>query len=274
MGLKATSEKVNSLESRLSLLEQMVASSATSSQPNFDQALQTLGGEQAGLSPSAILALTNNIYSSILDSFRSLGLVVEQGIVKAQKLVANILQADKLAINATPKQGDPTIGSAQINAGELNTYIINNQISSTAKIFVTPEQPVALGICERNATTTTLSDGTERPQGFKVCTNVSSNQIITFSWWIVETAQDGAAGQTTSSPEATPTVTPTPSPEETPTVTPTPSPETTPSPEPTVTPTPSPEETPTVTPTSSPETTPSPEPIVTPTPSPEATPTE
>ncbi|MBU4142666.1 hypothetical protein KJ590_01550, partial [Patescibacteria group bacterium] len=228
--------------------------------------------------------------------------------------------------NSQGETKDATIGSGQVNVGELDTYIMNNQVSTTTKIFITPEQPVALGVCEQNFDSSSPYQGEDtggvtrnsgitspnpslvkegrqiiRPQGFRVCLNATSSQIVKFNWWIVGTFADNnspqpplnlrggesaaSAGEgALSSPSTTPTSTPTPtvSPSPTPptsdipsdaTLIPSPSPSPSPSvesPSPSATPTPVSTETPVVTPTPTPTVTP--EATVTPTPAPSETP--
>ncbi|MBU2037186.1 hypothetical protein KJ866_03265, partial [Patescibacteria group bacterium] len=191
--------KVDSLEARIEALEKSpLTPLLQSGEAGFQMALETLGGETIELAPSSIAELVNNMYASVLNGFKSMGLVVEQGIVRAQKLVAGILQTDKLVVNIAPQidasgqTKDATIGSAQINVGELDTYIMNNQVSTTTKIFVTPEAPVAIGVCEKTAEDTPQRQRgagglTIRPQGFRVCMNATSTKIIKFNWWIIET---------------------------------------------------------------------------------------
>ncbi|KKT26493.1 MAG: Hemolysin-type calcium-binding region, partial [Parcubacteria group bacterium GW2011_GWA2_43_9b] len=213
--------QVISLESRMSTLEQTVQQNVNlanllNANP-FQMALETLSGDKIELAPSSIAALVDNMYASVLAGLRQMGLMVEQGIVRAQKLVAGILQTDKLVVNTLPQRDsagethDATIGSGQINVNELDTYIMNNQISTTTKIFVTPEQPVALGVCEQNAAELnppqpSLRGGSNasgspplggvrgdlgvRPRGFRVCMNATSSQIVKFNWWIVETTSE------------------------------------------------------------------------------------
>jgi|GEM_PF-6325233 len=246
MDTKVDEQKLNidSLVNRVANLESAIANATLTT--NLNQTLETIDGTTITLAPSSIADLTSNLYASVISAFRQMGLVVEQGIVRAQKLVAGILQVDKLAINVLPAQGDPTIGSAQINVGELNTYIINNQVSTTTKIFVTPETPMALGICETHAQSEYVGS-VQRPQGFMVCASATSSQIVKFNWWIVETVSESYQASTlTLTPTETPTPTPTPTPEATETSTPTPTPEI--SETPTPIPTPEPTETPTPTP--------------------------
>jgi hypothetical protein len=180
--------KVDSLESRLAALESNVGMGG---QIGFDQALETLGGEPIILAPSSIAALSNGLYSSILAKFESLGVIIGQGVAKFQNLMADVLQVNQVAINIAPQTDangvtkDPTIGSAQINAGELTAYIINNQISSTTKIFLTPDQPISLGVCEQNEQVISLPGGGTRSPGFMVCMSATTSQIVKFSWWII-----------------------------------------------------------------------------------------
>jgi hypothetical protein len=260
MGVKALASEVDTVKIEVDSLEARIESLEKSSPAllygkeganGFQMALETLGGDKIELAPSSIIALSNGLYSSVLNAFKSLGLVVEQGIVRAQKLIADTLQFNKVVVNTAPQTDasgvtkDPTIGNGQINVNELDTYIINNQVSTTTKIFVTPEMPVALGVCETNPEDRTYAtNGTNtietRAQGFRVCMSATSTQIVKFSWWIIETTADsgispiGQIGPV--SPSETPTTTPTPVPEispigqigpiipsETPVTTPTPS---------------------------------------------------
>jgi len=286
MGVKALSgevisvkSEVRSLEAKIEVLEEFantysssgVEKFSTSSNNMFNQALETLSGETIELAPSSIAALVNNLYSSVLRGFRSLGLIVEQGLVRVQKLVADVLQINKLVVNTASQTDnlgetkDATIGSSQINVGELDTYIMNNQVSTTTKIFVTAEMPVALGACEAHAQPEfVISDITnslvERPRGFRVCMNATSSQIVKFNWWIVETIADSGIGQISQigqigpispiespSPLASPAVLEEPaSPSPSPSVSVSPSPSASPSvsPSPSVYPSPSPPETP------------------------------
>ncbi|MBU4142849.1 hypothetical protein KJ590_02510, partial [Patescibacteria group bacterium] len=279
--------------------------------PSFQLALETLGGEPITLAPSSIAALVDNLYASVINSLRQMGLIVEQGIVRAQKLIAGILQVNELAVNivsqtdASGETRDATIGSGQVNVGELDTYIMNNQVSTTTKIFVTPETPVAIGVCETTAennspqpplnlrggeSAASAGEGalTIRPQGFRVCLNATSSQIVKFNWWIIKTVRS-AAEVAPALGTPVPTVISAPTPLESPVVstTPTPTPSVslepvasvtpTPTPTPTVTPVATPIPTPTSTPTETPIATPipTPETTVTPTsiPTPEVTPT-
>ncbi len=301
------SVKTDSLESRVAVLEELgrqTSEGRLTSTDLFNQALETLGGEPIVLAPSSIAELVNNLYASVINGLRQMGFIVEQGIVRAQKLIADVLQINKLVINAAPQTDasgqtkDATIGSAQVNVGELDTYIINNQVSTTTKIFVTPETPIALGVCETHAQET-LVENVMRPQGFRVCLNATSSQIVKFNWWIIETvnsassdnpniespepglSDDGALNSPSPSASPVVSVAPTPTPSETPVVsaTPTPTPTETPvasetpvpseTPEPSVEPSPTPSETPS--PSSEPSV--SPEPSATPSETPVATPT-
>jgi hypothetical protein len=233
--------------------------------------------------------------AAVSDIFNQLGIVFDQGVIKIRSLAVEFLQIRKLAIDVTPDdtagtelRRDPTIGSAQFNPGETAIYIANNQVSTSSKIFITPERPVALGLCLKNQATSTV-DGLIQPPGFKVCLNQPAGETIKFDWWIVDVVdnsqqatspqpsplQGEGAGEV--SPSALPAITPSgaevgsPNPEPSPSAEPT-SPQPSPlqgegegevspilSPEPSETPTPS--------------VTPSPEPSSEPLPSPESSPT-
>jgi hypothetical protein len=233
--------QITNLEARIEALE--AASSASSQDANFQLALQTLGGETITLSESSITALVSNLYASVINGLQQTGLIIQQGIVKVQNLIADTLQLNKLVINTTlydtsdPNaiKRDSTIGTAQINIGEDNTYIVNNQVTETAKIFVTPEQPVALGVCERHSQPEFVISDIKRPQGFMVCASATSSQIVKFNWWIVETIADTRGSIESPSPaqilpeqnlggQASPSPTSTESPETSPSVSPEPSP--------------------------------------------------
>ncbi len=293
-GVKEVNKKVDaqqlaieSLESRMTALEGNIG---LGGQVGVEMALETLSGEPIELSQNSILALSNSLYSSVLNAFKSLGLVVEQGIVRAQKLIADTLQFNKLVVNTSVDQKDPTIGNGQINVNELDTYILNNQVSTTTKIFVTPDMPVALGVCEQNAEQNLPlpsflkeGEGGFKPQGFRVCMNATSSQIIKFSWWIVETTggndqipmTNDQSNPNVQNPNVQVTPSSTPTPSETPVATPEPSAAGTPTETPavTTTPTPTPSETPAPTPSVTPEVTatPTPTPSETPLASPSAT---
>jgi hypothetical protein len=277
-GVKMLNEKVNdqqlainSLENRLTKIEGAAAAKILQGEQNFNQSLETLGGDKIQLAPSSIAALVDNLYASVISGLKSMSLVVEQGIVHAQKLVTSILQTDKLTINTTPadvngQHKDATIGSAQINVGELNTYIINNQVSTTTMIFVTVKgkQAVPITVCEENSQNINNPDGTVRGQGFRICLNEPAKEIVKFNWWIVETAADSATS------DASNIASPSPSPSLEPSVSPEVSPSPSISPESSASPSPSVE--PSVSPSSSPEPTASPSPSVEPSTSPEPSP--
>ncbi|KKS25990.1 MAG: hypothetical protein UU87_C0005G0017, partial [Parcubacteria group bacterium GW2011_GWA2_42_11] len=287
-GVKAVNKKVDefklevaSLESRIEAIENnpnLTAAYLGGKATNLDLALETVSGEAIELSTDSIASLANSLFSSVLNGFRQLGIAIEQGMLKIQNIIADRVQTNKVAINVTPPNNaagehqDPTIGAGQINLGEKDTYILNNQVSGTAKIFITPEQPVALGLCQQVAERAII-DGKDMLPGFRVCLAEPATEIIRFNWWIIETVTDSTSWSNTTnnqpSGEAPVDILPSPSaspqPEETTAPLPTPSPET-----PAETPTETPVETPATTDASQNEPAPSeiPVPIASETPTP------
>jgi hypothetical protein len=143
-------------------------------------------------------SLTGGLYAAVADVFRSLGVVMGNNLIKVRNAIVDMLQINKLVVNTTPtdqtnpsaQQKDATIGQAQINKGEGYTYIMNNQVGEGSMIFVTPAEPVAMGVCEKNSAEITIIDNVARPQGFKVCLKEPAEKIIKFNWWIVGTVED------------------------------------------------------------------------------------
>jgi len=151
--------------------------------------------------PSARSGNTSGFFgfSSILDAFKQIGSVFENGLARFKKLFADNVETKKLAIDVTPDnventvKRDPTIGSGQILAGQKGVYIANNQISTSSKIFVTPEQPVAIGVCEKNNATTTSAQSVELPPGFEICLSDAAVKNISFNWWIIDAVDNSPA---------------------------------------------------------------------------------
>jgi len=257
-------------------------------------------GTAPALQGSALMA-------AVSDIFNQMGIIFDQGVIKIRSLAVEFLQIRKLAVDVTPEDAsagaprrDPTIGSGQINPGETAIYIVNNQVATSSKIFITPERPVALGLCLKNQATSTI-DGLIQPPGFKVCLNQPAGETIRFDWWIVDTvdnsqqssdnsgnppqppfAKGGESSPAASDggilPSVSPSVSSEPSPSPEPTDSPSPSPEASPeptaSPSPELSPSPTPSETPTPSASPSPEPTSEPTPEPTPSLTPEFTPSE
>jgi hypothetical protein len=110
--------------------------------------------------------------ASLVDFFNGLVTINKEGAVTLQKLkVSDVKAADS--------QNDPTIGSGTIAAGKTQVIINTNQISKTAKVFVTPRSFTG----GQSLVVASLNPG----QSFTVSLDHAISTNITFDWWIVET---------------------------------------------------------------------------------------
>lgn len=127
---------------------------------------------QSGILGNGVLYLQNSSLAQGLDIFNGKVFIDKDGSVTLQKLV----------ISATPVAGakaDPSIGSGIIAAGETNITIYSNQVTSSAKIFVTPRSKTGSRPLVVEKITPEVS--------FKVSLEYPYSSDIGFDWWIVET---------------------------------------------------------------------------------------
>ncbi|MEK7115019.1 MAG: hypothetical protein AAB847_01530, partial [Patescibacteria group bacterium] len=108
--------------------------------------------------------------ASILNELKQLGIEIGQGILKAPTLVANIFRINNTGSDAI----NNSIGRSVINPGQQWVEINNMKVEETSQIFITPNKPVAIAICEQKAGIS-----------FKVCLNAPASEEVWFSWWIV-----------------------------------------------------------------------------------------
>jgi hypothetical protein len=221
MGVKALDAKVNSqqtaidsLASRIESLEAAVSSGALNAQADFNEALTTVSGESITLSQESVDTLTENLLAAVISGLRNLGLSIEQGMMKVKSLAADLLYTRKLAIADQPQgDDDPTIGTAMLAIGDTEVFVLNNQITDTVRIFVTPEsaQPVGFTICEKNSETINIG-GVYKAQGFRICISESAEQEVKFNWWLVETATNDQISMPDDQTSSQPSTSPQPSP--------------------------------------------------------------
>ncbi len=193
-GVKAQQKQINELADEIIQIKEKIGMTLGS-----EGEIPTSGeGTEGTVQPSALMA-------AVSDIFNQMGLAFDQGVIKIRNLAVDFLQVRKLAVDVTPDDAnnssglrrDPTIGSSQINPGETAIYIANNQVSTSSKIFITAERPVALGLCLKNQATSTV-DGLIQPPGFKVCLNQPAGETIKFDWWIIDAIDNSQ--QATSPP--------------------------------------------------------------------------
>jgi len=108
--------------------------------------------------------------AGILNDLKKLGIEIGQGILKAPTLVANIFRINNAGTDAV----NNTIGRAVINSGQQWIEINNMKVEDSSQIFITPNRPVAIAVCEQKAGI-----------GFKVCLSAPATEEISFSWWII-----------------------------------------------------------------------------------------
>ncbi|MBI3486111.1 MerR family DNA-binding transcriptional regulator [Candidatus Daviesbacteria bacterium] len=135
-----------------------------------DGTLSIEGGKSINALPT--LYFQNSLIAETVDFFNGLITFDKTGKVTLQKLV---IPDTKLAT----LNSDPTIGSGKIISGQTSVIINNNQVSSTAKIFVTARSKIG--------SQALVVESVNPGNSFIVSLDHALGNDLIFDWWIVET---------------------------------------------------------------------------------------
>jgi hypothetical protein len=140
------------------------------------------GGEE-GVS---IVGTITGWFSSILDQFKELGIVIQQNFMRVKRLVTAALVIEK-----SPIPEESTIGEGIILSGTSETIIYNNNVKPTSKIFVTFR-----GDYRGRWWASEIDQGY-----FKISLSETALQDIEFDYWIVGVGEPVLEGNLGLTPE-------------------------------------------------------------------------
>ncbi len=105
------------------------------------------------------LFIQNSPLATLVDFFNGKAQIDNTGKISVQKVEVS----------------SQTLSTATIPAGQTTLIVNTDQVTATSRIFLTPHQPVTLGVSSKSV-----------GQSFTVQLNQAQAQDITFDWWIVD----------------------------------------------------------------------------------------